>query len=90
MFLGRCDEQLSGVFGVADRSLGIEAEHRGQVQGVGPMGEGFLELPVDAEPSQGSGLAAQAGLGEVDGAAIRRNAVPAVRSYSVNGARFTT
>jgi len=29
------------------------------------MGEGFLELPVDAEPSQGSGLAAQAGLGEV-------------------------
>lgn len=54
------------------------------------MGEGFLELPVDAEPFQGGGLAAQVGLGEVDGAAIGRNAVPAVRSRSVNEARFTT
>ncbi len=32
------------------------------------MGEGFLELPVDAEPFQGGGLAAQVGLGEIDGA----------------------
>ena len=46
--------------------------------------EGFLELPVDTEPFQGGGLAAQVGLGEVDGAAIGRNAVPAVRSPSTS------
>ncbi len=52
MFFGRRDEQLPGVLRVADCCLGIEAEHRGQVQGVGPAGEGFLELAIDTEPFQ--------------------------------------
>ena len=68
MFLGRCDKQLPGVLGVADRRLGVKAEHRRQVQRVRPAGEGFLELPVDAEPFQGGGLSAQGCAGEVDGA----------------------
>jgi len=33
MFLGRRDEQLPGVLGVADGGLGVQAEHGGQVQG---------------------------------------------------------
>ena len=28
-------------------------EHGGEVEGVGAAGEGFLELPVDAEPLEG-------------------------------------
>jgi hypothetical protein len=52
MFFGRRDEELPGVLRVADRGLGVKAEHGGQVQGVRPAGEGFLELPVDAEPFQ--------------------------------------
>ena len=38
------------------------------MQRVGADGEGFLELPVDAEPFQGGGLPAQRRLGEVAGA----------------------
>jgi hypothetical protein len=33
-------------------------EHGGEVQGVGAAGEGFLELPVGAEPFEGGGQAA--------------------------------
>jgi hypothetical protein len=44
--------------GVADRGLLVDAEHGGQVQWVGPVGEGFFELPVDAEPFEGGGKAA--------------------------------
>jgi len=55
VLFGRRGEQLAGVFRVADHGLGVEAEHRGQVQRVGAAGEGFLELPVDAEPLQGGG-----------------------------------
>ena len=31
----------------------VDPEHGGEVQGVGAAGEGFLELPVDAEPLEG-------------------------------------
>jgi hypothetical protein len=36
----------------------VDAEHGGEVQGVGAVGEGFFELPVDAEPFEGGGEAA--------------------------------
>ena len=35
------------------------------MQRVGSAGEGFLELPVDAEPFQGGGLPAQRRRGEI-------------------------
>jgi hypothetical protein len=66
LLVGPGGEEQAGVLGVADGGLGVEAEHCCQVQRVGPVGEGFLELPVDAEPFQGGGLAAEFGLGEVD------------------------
>jgi hypothetical protein len=77
VFLGRRDEQLPGVLGVTDGGLGIKAEHGGQVQRVGAAGEGFLELPVDAEPFRRGGLPSQCRLGEVAGA-DRTGAVGAV------------
>ncbi len=48
LLLGPGGEEQAGVLGVADGGLGVEAEHRCQVQRVGSVGEGFLELPVDA------------------------------------------
>src|SRR6266567_9539569 len=66
LLVGPGGEEQAGVLGVADGGLGVEAEHCCQVQRVGPVGEGFLELPVDAEPFQGRGLAAEFGLGVVD------------------------
>jgi hypothetical protein len=63
LFLGRRDEQLPGVFRIADRGLGIEAEHRGQVQRVRSLSEGLVELAVDPQSFQGGGLAAE-GLGQ--------------------------
>jgi hypothetical protein len=66
LLLGPGGEEQAGVLGVADGGLGVEAEYRCQVQRVGPGGEGFLELPVDAQPFQGRGLAAEFALGEVD------------------------
>ena len=38
--------------------VSLDPEHGGEVQGVGAAGEGFLELPVDAEPFEGGGEAA--------------------------------
>lgn len=64
--LGPGGEEQAGVLGVTDGGLEVEAEYRCQVQRVGSVGEGFLELPVDAQPFQGRGLAAEFGLGEVD------------------------
>jgi hypothetical protein len=52
-------QEQPGVLGVADGGLGVEAEYRRQMQGVGAVGEDFLELPVDAQPFQGHGLAAE-------------------------------
>ena len=51
--------EVAGVDGVADGGRGIHAEHGRQVQRVGVAGEGFLELPVDAQPVQGGGQSAQ-------------------------------
>ena len=49
---------LRGV-GVADSGLLVDAEHEGQVQGIGSMGECFLELSVHAQPVEGGVLAAE-------------------------------
>jgi hypothetical protein len=38
---------------VADRGRLVDDEHRGQVRRVGPVGEGFFQLPVDAQLFQG-------------------------------------
>ena len=43
---------------VLDGGAVVDAEHGGEVQRVGAAGEGFLELPVDAEPFEGGGEAA--------------------------------
>ena len=51
-------EERAGVFGAADGGLGVEAEHRGRVQRVEPVGEGFLELPVVKRRSAGGTAAA--------------------------------
>ncbi len=44
--------------GVAAGGGVVEAEHGGEVEGVGAAGEGFFELPVGAEALQGGGQAA--------------------------------
>ncbi len=46
-------EELLGGCGVADCGLVAEPEYRGQVQRVGSVGDGFVELPVDVESLQG-------------------------------------
>jgi hypothetical protein len=51
-------QELAGDGGVLDGGGVVDAEHGGEVQGVGAVGEGFLELPVDAEPFEGGREAA--------------------------------
>jgi len=46
-------EQLAGGFGVADSGLLVDAEDGREVERVGAVGEGLLELSVDAEPFKG-------------------------------------
>jgi hypothetical protein len=53
LLFGGSDEQLPGVFCVADRSFVVEAEHGGQVKWVGSLGEGLIDLPVDAQALDG-------------------------------------
>ena len=43
---------------VADGGGVVDAEHGGEVEGVGAAGEGFLELPVSAQALEGGGEAA--------------------------------
>ena len=64
LFFGRRDEQLPGAFRVTDRRLGVEAEHRGQVERVRSLDEGLVELAVDSQAFQGGGLAAE-GIGQL-------------------------
>jgi len=66
LLLGPGGKEHAGARGVADGGLGVQVEHRRQAQRVGAVGAGFLELPVDAQPFQGRGLAAEFGLGVVD------------------------
>jgi hypothetical protein len=44
-------QKLAGVVGVADRGRFVDAEHRGQVQRIGAVGEGLFDLSVEAEPA---------------------------------------
>lgn len=37
---------------VAHRGLLVEPEHLGEVERIGPVGQGLFEFPVDAEPLQ--------------------------------------
>jgi hypothetical protein len=46
-------QQVVGDGRVLDGGGVVDAEHGGEVQGVGAAGEGFFELPVDAEPFRG-------------------------------------
>lgn len=70
-------EKAQGVEGVTDRGGLGDAEHGRQAERVAAAGEGFFELPVDAQSFQGRGLAAQvkdpggAELREVDAAQRR-------------------
>ncbi len=41
--------------GVAYGGFLVDAEHSGEVERVGSAGEGFVELPVDAESFVGGG-----------------------------------
>lgn len=52
-------EELAGVDRVADRGLLGDSEHGRQMQRVGAADERFVELPVDAQPFQVRGQAAQ-------------------------------
>ena len=60
--LGRVWQELVCDGRVADGGGVVDAEHGGEVEGSAAC-EGFLELPVDAQPFQGGGQAA-AGFGE--------------------------
>jgi hypothetical protein len=52
-------EELLGVERVADCDTLGDAEHAGQPERIAAAGEGFFELPVDAQPFERGGLAAQ-------------------------------
>src|SRR5260370_34001589 len=56
-------QELTGDGRVPDRGCVVDPEHGGEVQRVATAGEGFLELPVDAETLEGGGQAA-AGFGQ--------------------------
>ena len=58
VLLGGGLQELAGDGRVLDGGGVVDPEHGGEVQGVGAAGEGFLELPVDAEPFEGGGQAA--------------------------------
>src|SRR5258707_4245 len=63
MLLGGGFQELTGDGRVPDRGCVVDPEHGGEVQRVATAGEGFLELPVDAETLEGGGQAA-AGFGQ--------------------------
>ena len=65
--LGCGVEDLAGGVGVADRGVLVDAEHGGQVEWVGAVDEGFLELPIDVEPFEGGGQSPE-GAGDPDSA----------------------
>jgi hypothetical protein len=48
VFLGGGRQEHSGVLGVADGGLVVDAEDRGQMQWVWSEGDGFVELAVHA------------------------------------------
>jgi hypothetical protein len=53
VLLGGGLQELAGDGRVLDGGGVVDPEHGGEVQGGGAAGEGFLELPVDAEPFEG-------------------------------------
>ena len=54
-----CASSLSCGVAVSDGGGLVEAEHGGEVERVGAVGEGLVELPVDAQGFQGGGSAAE-------------------------------
>src|SRR5437762_789235 len=56
--LGGGVQELAGDGRVADGGGVVEAEHSGQVEGVGAAGEGFFELTVGVQALKGGGEAA--------------------------------
>ncbi|MGR6319949.1 hypothetical protein Q2K19_26140 [Micromonospora soli] len=55
----RAADEFSGVGRASDGGSFADPEDGGQVQRVGAGGDGFLELPVDAQSFEGAGQAAQ-------------------------------
>src|SRR6266700_2739362 len=77
LVLGGAGEEVACGRGVPDRGLVADAEHGGEVEGVGSGGEGLIELAVDAELLEGDAEAAE-GAGEpvlADGAGGHRGLV---------------
>ena len=60
-------QELAGAGSVTDGGRVVEAEHHGEVERVGAVGKGFLELPVDAQPVQGGRESSQASQPSVAG-----------------------
>ena len=58
LLLGGGLQELACDSRVLDGGVVADPEYGGEVQGVGAAGEGFLELPVDAEPFEGGRQAA--------------------------------
>lgn len=56
---------------MADGGLLVEPEHDGQVQRVGPVSQGFLELPVDAQSFEGGFLFPEPGVDPVPADPVR-------------------
>ena len=48
-------QELAGDGGVSDGGGVVDAEHGGEVEGVGAAGEGLLELPVGPQSLKGGG-----------------------------------
>jgi hypothetical protein len=72
---------VPGRVGVADGGFVVDAEDGGEVKRVRPVGEGLVELAVDAESFEGGRLAAQR-LGEpdlADGPVVERGALSRCR-----------
>ncbi len=55
MSLGGRFEELAGRGGVADGRFLVESDLGCDVEGIGSVGEGLVELAVDAETSEGCG-----------------------------------
>jgi hypothetical protein len=74
LLFGGGEEEFSGGGAVLDGGGLVESEYDGQVQWVGAVGEGFVELAVHAEGFEGGRAPAKRRAQRVvaDGAGVRR------------------